>query len=272
MSSFLDAARDSPLTPRVRMAFQGLIGALLCWFLWKDMGLLDLLPYFRGAAATMFGAAALGVGLGLTRARALISWGVAASLMGWSVVAWSPLSAACARPLILAQAPARADAVVVLLAHIQPDDDFGNPSLERLMRGLELMRAGLAPRLILTQGYAPQGSHRAAATKLLRGLGISYPMSVLGPVRDTHDEALAVGRLAREKGWKRILLVTSPLHSRRASAVFARAGVEVIATPCREAGYDLDTLPSPGARLRAFDAAIHEIVGMRIYRARGWIS
>lgn len=248
-----------------------LASALLCYFVARDLGLLDLLPLWRGATATVFVAAALGAALGLTRARALV--GVAATLLMllWLVVAFTPWTASWARSLARVQTPAPANAVVVLLASIQRDDDFGTPSLERTLHGLELVRQGFAPRLILTQGPAPQGSHRVAALRLMADLRMPCPLEMVGPVSDTHDEAILVSRLARKNGWKRILLVTSPLHSRRASLVFAKTGLSVVSTPCRETSFDLENLTLPGDRIRAFNSAIHEIVGLRAYRARGWI-
>jgi uncharacterized SAM-binding protein YcdF (DUF218 family) len=256
---------------RVALALQGLVGALLCWFAARDLGLLDLFPIWRGATATIFVAAAVGAGLGLTRARALIGVGATFLLGLWLVVAFTPLSAICARSLVVAQPAAQADAVVVLLASIQRDDDFGTPSLERTLHGLALMRQNHAPRLILTQGFPPQGSHRVAVSRLMENLKMPVPLQIVGPVRDTHDEALLVSDLARRNGWKRILLVTSQLHSRRASLVFAKTGLNVVSTPCRETSFDLENLNSPGGRIKAFNSAIHEIIGLRVYRARGWI-
>jgi hypothetical protein len=46
--------------------------------------------------------------------------------------------------------------------------------------------------------------------------------------------------------------------------------LEVISTPCRETRYDLENLIKWPDRLQAFSSAMHEIVGLRIYRSRGW--
>ena len=101
-------------------------------------------------------------------------------------------------------------------------------------------------------------------------LKVRCPVTTVGPVRDTHDEAVLVSRLASEQGWRKILLVTSPTHSRRASLTFRKAGLEVVSTPCRETRYDLENLLKWSDRLQAFSSAMHEIVGLRIYRSRGW--
>ena len=50
----------------------------------------------------------------------------------------------------------------------------------------------------------------------MENLGIKCELLSVSPVRSTRDEALLVGQLAKERGWKSVLLVTSPTHSRRA--------------------------------------------------------
>jgi uncharacterized SAM-binding protein YcdF (DUF218 family) len=109
---------------------------------------------------------------------------------------------------------------------------------------------------------------------VLRRLGVEVELLVApGLVFNTHDEALAVARLLRERGLRGgVLLVTSPLHTRRGAATFAAAGVEVRAVPAIETSYDLDELATPDDRLRAFGAAAHERIGLLVYRWRGWLK
>jgi uncharacterized SAM-binding protein YcdF (DUF218 family) len=88
---------------------------------------------------------------------------------------------------------------------------------------------------------------------------------------NTHDEALAVAKLVHQRGWDRIILVTDSWHMRRAAAVFQKAGVKVICSPCQERLYDLEKLEDPQDRLEAFRDWLHEEVGFEWYRLRGWI-
>jgi uncharacterized SAM-binding protein YcdF (DUF218 family) len=94
-------------------------------------------------------------------------------------------------------------------------------------------------------------------------------------VYNTHDEAVAVATLVRRQRWKKIVLVTSPIHSRRTELVFRKAvediGVEVLSRPCRETTYDFENLQNPPDRLQVFGEAIHEHTGIFVYRLRGWI-
>ena len=76
-------------------------------------------------------------------------------------------------------------------------------------------------------------------------------MEEVGPVSNTHDEAVAVAMLARQRGWGQIILVTHPWHMRRAAAAFEKAGVRVICSPCPERSYDLQIMDGPADRLRS---------------------
>jgi uncharacterized SAM-binding protein YcdF (DUF218 family) len=49
-----------------------------------------------------------------------------------------------------------------------------------------------------------------------------------GHTRNTREEAAAAARLVRERGWKRVGVVTSAWHMRRALGLFRRAGVDAV--------------------------------------------
>jgi uncharacterized SAM-binding protein YcdF (DUF218 family) len=104
---------------------------------------------------------------------------------------------------------------------------------------------------------------------MLAALGVEIPLIEVGPVYSTYDEAVAVSRLARERGWREILLVTSPLHTRRAHATFAQAGLPTLAQPCDERKYDLGSLNDPPDRLGAFRDWLYEFTAWQVYRLRG---
>lgn len=104
-------------------------------------------------------------------------------------------------------APARADAVVVL------SGDRG----ERLARAMELLEQGVAPTLVLDgEPDSPR------ALELCRG-GQPFEVVCLRPdPDDTREEARAAGRLAAERGWRRLIVSTSTYHVTRAALLFRR--------------------------------------------------
>jgi uncharacterized SAM-binding protein YcdF (DUF218 family) len=118
--------------------------------------------------------------------------------------------------------PVGADAVVVLSGARKP----------RLNKGLELMRKGVAPTLVISDATA-FGWREAdrlcppnrAEFKVICFRAKSY---------STRGEAEEIGRLVREHDWKRVVVVTSKFHVSRARVLVkrclkGRATVEMVA-------------------------------------------
>jgi uncharacterized SAM-binding protein YcdF (DUF218 family) len=134
-----------------------------------------------------------------------------------------------------------ADAIVPLSGYFGPPmpegylPNFGEGS-ERLEAGIELWQQKKAPWLVFTGGRLPwekreivEGA-RSARIATARGIP-SEQIVVTGEVGNTVDEARAVAALMRERGWKKIILVTSAFHMRRAARSFRRAGVDFVPFP-----------------------------------------
>lgn len=85
--------------------------------------------------------------------------------------------------------------------------------------------------------------------------------------KSTRENALFVSRLlAGDTGRK--ILVTSDYHSRRALAVFRRAGVEATAIPSPDAGKRINDLKQ---RWSVFCELTLETVKVVYYKAHGWM-
>jgi uncharacterized SAM-binding protein YcdF (DUF218 family) len=118
-------------------------------------------------------------------------------------------AAAAARLFVAPRAdpPVPADAIVAL--------DGDRP--RRLAAAVALASTGLAPVLVVVRG-------EAVAPELVTAAAL--PFELLSFVPDpstTRGEARAVARLARARGWRRILIVTSMYHLTRARLIFRRA-------------------------------------------------
>jgi uncharacterized SAM-binding protein YcdF (DUF218 family) len=105
---------------------------------------------------------------------------------------------------------------------------------DRIYLGARLWAAGQT-RLLVTTGVSTPGlgteplDSTVATTRLWRDLGI--PDEVIVPVTGaaiTSQESQGVAALIRERGWRRVGLVTSAWHMRRALGLFRRAGVDVV--------------------------------------------
>jgi uncharacterized SAM-binding protein YcdF (DUF218 family) len=107
----------------------------------------------------------------------------------------------------------------------------------RLPSGPDLYRSSYAPVIVLTR-EAPDGGQVALARRsvpfadraelardLLQRLGVP-PQAIVtleGPHDSTADEARSFGRLVRTRSWRRVIVVTSKMHTRRARLAIVRA-------------------------------------------------
>ena len=168
--------------------------------------------------------------------------------------------------------PSRGDAVFVFASSVQKDGEPTSGSATRLLKGIELLADGHSNRLVVSEirGYPDYAPTARGWTR--RFVGRPVELAAVGPIMNSHDEAEAVARLFRERGWRRVLAVTSPVHTRRACAALERAGLEVVCVPSIETRYDLETLDRAGDRRIAFAPILHERIGLWLYRRRGWVS
>jgi uncharacterized SAM-binding protein YcdF (DUF218 family) len=105
--------------------------------------------------------------------------------------------------------PRSADAVVVL----------SGVRDARLAKGLELMRSGVGRTLVISDGEARGW---AEANRLCAGQAAFRVVCFRPRPYSTHGEAADVARLARARGWRSLVVVTSRYHVTRARLLFRR--------------------------------------------------
>ena len=181
-----------------------------------------------------------------------------------------------------------ADAIVVLSTGRHPAPGTARVSEwvdpDRSLAGLNLYRAGKAPRLLFTGGSSPflsgQSPEGQRYLQEVRQLGIpTVDMASTPPVLNTAEEAFAIRQLLQRSQSSaappRIILVTSALHMRRALRLFERQGLKVLPFPVdfqargRWAGplWRDPTQWLPSARaLDDSSRALRELMGRLVYR------
>ena len=182
------------------------------------------------------------------------------------------------------------DAVVVLGGGAEPSrNDVDGIRMtkagDRILTGMELMRWGRAPALVLGGGSVRVDNVEKIESDLIRTrIGdwkppFTWAVVSLGAATDTHDEAMRLVPLAQQRGWKKILLITSATHMRRAESVYRAAGFEVVPAPCnfivagnapRLAWYHIG-IPS-WYGFERFSIWLHETAGWESYRRKGWLG
>lgn len=183
-----------------------------------------------------------------------------------AVVAHRPLLRAAGRILVVEPSDGPADAIVVVAG--------STPTREAL--AATLFREGRAPVVVVSRQTMPvrvqqlldlgirpldfQGESVAALEKY--GVPRAAIVTLTEPVEITEMELRAVAAEAHARGWRRVLLVTTPNHSRRVRLVWHRE-----AGPGIEAGIAMidDECSADRAwwtRRRCSEAVLHEYLGL----------
>ena len=205
---------------------------------------------------------------------------VSQTLWRWLEAPWQRRSAASA---------SSAEAIVVLSGGRHPApgaariSEWHDP--DRFLAGIDLYRAGKAPRLLFTGGSNPfrPGQPLEGDRYLKEAERLGLPPAALAstpPVVNTAEEAVAIRRLLESSennavSSPRILLVTSAFHMQRARRLFERQGLVVQPFPVdfqargAWAGPQwrdpTQWLPSASA-LNASSRALRELLGRLVYR------
>lgn len=169
------------------------------------------------------------------------------------------------------------DAIVVLSAGLMSDSALSSNAADRLLSGLQLMRDGRGRRLITTRHVERAGSGEmnsdADQARLIALASIPRDQwTIVSGATTTREEAVLTSRLLIPGGEKRIIVVTSPLHTRRACAVFEAVGFSVVCQPARERDYATNPPLGTHDRLAALRFYGYELVGYLKYKARGWLT
>jgi uncharacterized SAM-binding protein YcdF (DUF218 family) len=153
---------------------------------------------------------------------------------------------------------------------------IGAEGWERTWTGVRLWRE-LGGVLVFSGLPAPNGLGSAAQemAAVAREWGVpAAALRVETRSRNTYENLLFTRQSLGSTEEHRILLVTSAMHMARAFAVARHAGFAVVAYPCdfraeSPTGWR-DWFPS-GDGWGALREALHELMGITVYRARGWL-
>lgn len=154
-----------------------------------------------------------------------------------------------------------------------------NDNVERLLVTYELLRGGRA-RFAVVSGGGVGAPYEDAVdgrylTRQLESWGVDPERLVVEPqARNTRENAVLSKKIADERGWRSVLVITSAFHMPRASECFEAVGMKADFLPvdfrARDASYRLfDALPRPSA-LEMGTTAVREWAGRYVYRFQGY--
>jgi uncharacterized SAM-binding protein YcdF (DUF218 family) len=235
----------------------------------------DMFGILGGTAIVLIGIL-IGVLCGAFHALEIEAATVGALALIYFVVAFTPLADSIAVRWVRDDPlPASTDAVVVLSSGVLADSALNATGVDRLLSGLTIARRLDAPRIITSQ---VRGIHDhvvvTSATeqrRLIALAGLASRWAIIDSVHSTHDEALQSAR-ALLPAARRIVLVTSPMHTRRACRVFEAVGFVVTCAAATEHTYLTWHPASSADRLASFAWWVYERLGIFKYTRMGWFK
>ena len=148
-----------------------------------------------------------------------------------------------------------------------------NDSVERLTVTYDLLRKDHAKTVIVSGGSDSSVivSEATAIRDQLVAWGIASDRVIVeDEARNTRDNAVESARIIHERGFARVLIVTSAFHMPRARGCFRAVGLDVDTLPVDFRGHEHAVMLVPRAQyLEDSTIALREWTGRAVYRARG---
>ncbi len=164
--------------------------------------------------------------------------------------------------LVVDNAADTADAIVVLGGE--------SPLPNRTIHALHLYEQQRAPIVVFAGGALPGRSPETSSAyaslrqALARGLPTDVALVADG-AQSTYDEAVLVRDLAIARGWRSLVIVTDPYHTRRAMRTF-RAIIPEVHVTASVAPFLDSCVDTWRCRMRVWRYAASELVKMSFYR------
>jgi uncharacterized SAM-binding protein YcdF (DUF218 family)/glycosyltransferase involved in cell wall biosynthesis len=177
-----------------------------------------------------------------------------------------------AAPLKLSSPPQVADAIVVFAGGVGESGQAGGGYQERVKQAIDLYAAGYARYLVLSSGYVY--SFREA--EVMRALAVDNgvpPSAIVLELHaaSTYQNVVFVDEILRDHRWRKILLVSSPYHMRRATMVWRKAAPDIVVIPSPPPQSQFYDHPRAGATLGQIRGIVQEYVAIFAYWRRGWL-
>ncbi len=194
-----------------------------------------------------------------------------ALLVGYIVVFHTPLVWTLAEPLKVEEPARAADAIVVFAGGAGESGQAGGGYQERVQQAVALYKNGHASHIVFSSGFVFAFKEAEVMRSLAVEQGVPAEAVVLETEsKSTRDNVVLSYDILRRQGWRRILLVSSPYHMRRATLVWQKLApeVEVVAAPVLSSQfYTRDGGPS----LEQMRGIAHEYAAIAWYWWKGWV-
>lgn len=205
-------------------------------------------------------------------ARRRAAQALAAVAVAYVVLFQTPAAWWAAAPLRVAAPPVPADAIVVFAGGVGESGRAGGGFQERVTQAVALYREGYAPRLVFSSGFVFTLREAEVMKAVAVAQGVPADAILLEErAANTYENVLFTRHLLEAHGGRRVLLVSSPYHMRRALLTWRRVApdIEVVPVPVPESQFY--TREGRGASLAQIRGILHEYAAIAVYWSRGWI-
>ena len=204
-----------------------------------------------------------------TRKRTIII--VGGALLSYFALFYTPLIWFLASPLKIAQKGERADAIVVFGGGVGEMGSPGKSTIERARYSVDLLREGFSDRIIFSSGYAYNYNDAENMKLLALSMGIPEENIILEEkANSAYENVMYSSEIAKENGFDKIIVVSSPYNMRRVSLVFRHIAkdMDVVYMPVPDSQF---YRREPRVRLEQIKAILHEYLGIAYYLVKGYI-
>ncbi len=259
------------MSPRAEATLRSAMLAVGGWMLAMVLGIGKAMSV--GIAVPLISVLVLGALLGWAGRERVVLVATTLGAVMLYVVTFTPIVPAIGRQVMREDPPGPVDAVVVLGGGVTEHGLAESASVERLLAGLQRVPPGDTTPLVLSDVRSAPRSAIRSGNDLRRIVAAAGGRRILmqQDVFATRDEAEGVLRLARQRGWRRVGVITSVAHSRRACRTFEVVGLSVACWPAGERVVRIPDAASPAERLAAPPQVLYEVLGWLVYRVRGWV-
>jgi len=178
-----------------------------------------------------------------------------------------------------------ADVIVVLSGMVNPLTGYNerpefSSAVDRILAGEELLLLNKAPVLLISGGSGLISQEGEKEADILRSWLIKRkhnPETILSESesKNTAENAINTAKLAEEKGWKKIILITSAFHMPRSVLAFKKQGVDTIPFPVDYYGiknyYGPEHFVPTTNALLLSTIGFKEYIGFLAYYIKGYI-
>ena len=196
---------------------------------------------------------------------------LAAAAIVYLLLFQTPLLWWIAEPLRVEQEPQIADAVVVFAGGVGESGRAGGGFQERIKEAIDLYHAGYAKHLIFSSGFVSAFKEAEVMRAVAVDNGVPPEALLLEEqASNTYENVLRTNEILARHGWRRILLVSSPYHMRRALLTWDHNApdVTVIPSPPADSQFYAHTR---GASLEQIRGIVQEYAAIVEYWRKGWI-